>query len=207
MTEHPDIRTVRRRAYLTAHEDGLMDIGLGLVFLLFGVLQAAGMSRFNGVCWMPALFIAPAKRILTEPRIGTARFGRSRGVLALKIGLILLALGLVGFIVAASFLHSAALDAWTKRYFAPAFGLSLALFPLAGAIALGVRRFYAYAILVTAGFSLLSFRRESLAAVFLVIGMVLTVMGILVLIRFLRGHPVSPGEAGTLSGPGVDCHG
>ncbi len=75
-----------------------------------------------------------------------------------------------------------------------AFGFSLALVPLAGAIGLGVRRYYGYAVLMVACFSLLSVWREGLAAVFLVIGSVVTFTGIFVLIRFLRNNPVRETE-------------
>jgi hypothetical protein len=190
MNDQMDLKTIRRKAYLTSHEDGLIDIGLGMVFLLFGLIQWMGKSHLGGVCWMPALLIAPMKRYVTAPRIGTARFGAKSGLLKVKLALILVVTALIGFIVTASLLHSDAVDAWTRRYFAPVFGFSLALFPLAGAIGLGVRRYYGYAVLMVLCFSLISFWREGLAPVFLVIGCALTVTGGLVLVRFLRKHPL-----------------
>jgi hypothetical protein len=207
MDERTDIKTVRRRAYLAATEDGLIDIGLGSVFLLFGLVHAIGRPQLGGFCGMPALFIAPLKRFVAAPRVGTARLKRTRGIWILKSVLILFMLAVIGYVVVASRLHSISIDAWTRRYFAPAFGLSLALFPLAGAIALGVRRFYGYAALIFTGFSWLSFQRGSLTAVFLAIGAVVTVTGITVLVRFLREHPVPSHAAGNGGGAGENRHG
>lgn len=194
MNTQQDLKAIRRKAYLANHEDGLIEIGLGTVFLLFGLIQWLGRPQLGGVCWMPALLIAPIKRVITAPRIGMVRFGAKGGLFKVKLALILLVLAVIGFIVAASLLHSETLDAWTRRYFAPAFGFSLALFPLAGAVGLGVRRYYGYAVLMVVCFSLLSVWREGLAEVFLVIGGVVTLTGIFVLIRFLRSNPVRETE-------------
>jgi hypothetical protein len=194
MTPYPEIGTVRRSAWVAATRDGFIEIAAGLVFLLFGAVHAAGRPQFSGLCWMPALFVAPMKRLITTPRIGTARLRRTAGIWAVKAVLILVILAVMGYIVVAARTQSAAMDAWTRRYFAPVFGLSLALFPLAGAIGTGVRRYYGYAFLVAAGFSVLSFRRDGLTAVFLVIGTVLFLSGLAVLVRFLKDHPL-PGEA------------
>jgi hypothetical protein len=190
MGTQQDLKAIRRRAYLANHEDGLIDIGLGTVFLLFGLIQWLGRPHLGGICWMPALFIAPMKRFITAPRIGTVRFATTGGLFKVKMALILFVLAVIGFIVTASLLHSEVLDAWTHRYFAPAFGFSLALIPLAGAVGLGVRRYYGYAVLMVLCFSILSVWRDGLALVFLAIGSVVTITGILVLIRFLRSHPV-----------------
>jgi hypothetical protein len=173
----------------------LIDLCLGLVFLLFGIKVLTGNPVIAGICWMPGLLIAPLKKTITAPRIGWVRFGRTRHVLAVKIGLLALTFGMVAYIVVASLLHSPVLDAWTRRYFAIAFGCSLAMFPLAGAIALGIRRYYFHAALLAAGFSYVQYRPESLAAVFTFIGSALILVGTAVLIRFLHNNP----RAGTES--------
>ena len=190
MATVPELKEIKRKTYWSYHQDGLIELCLGLVFFVFGIYLYSGKSLMAGLCWMPGLLIAPLKRIITAPRIGMVRFGRSRNVLAFKIGLLTLTAVLVLFIIAATLLDSPALDAWTRRYFAVAFGFALALFPLAGAIALGIRRYYAHAVLLAAGFSLIQYRPDSLAAVFTGIGSVLILVGAAVLIRFLRDHPL-----------------
>ena len=194
MATVPEIREIRRKAYWSYHQDGLVELCLGLVFLAFGIYSFLGKSLMAGLCWLPGLLIAPLKRIITAPRIGMVRFGHSRYVLAIKIGLLTLTAVLVSFIVAATLLDSPGLNAWTQRYFAITFGIALALFPLAGAIALGIRRYYGHAVLLAAGFTLIQYRHDSLAAVFTFIGSVLIVCGSAVLIRFLCNNPHSVKE-------------
>jgi hypothetical protein len=193
MTPIPELKQIERKAYWSYHQDGLIDLCLGLIFLLFGIKAFTGNFLFAGLCWMPGLMIAPLKKMITAPRIGTVRFGRSRKILAVKIGALVLTAAVILFIVVATRLKSPGLDAWTRHYYAIAFGSALALFPLAGAIGFGVRRFYAYAVLLVAGFSFIQYRPHYLAAVFAAVGSVLIIAGGAVLIRFLRDNPL-PGK-------------
>jgi hypothetical protein len=142
MTTVPELKQIERKAYWSYHQDGLIELCLGLVFFVFGIYLYSGKSLMAG------LLIAPLKRMLTAPRIGMVRFGRSRNVLAFKIGLLALTAAVVLFIIAASLLDSPGLNAWTQPYFTITFGFALALFPLAGAIALGIWRYYGYAVLI-----------------------------------------------------------
>ena len=190
----PEIREIQRKTLWSYHQDGLVELCLGLVFFIFGIHLVFGGSYLAGICWMPGLLIAPLKRMITAPRIGRVRFGRTRHVMAVKIGLLALTVIMVAYIVVASLLDSPGLNQWTKRYFAVAFGCSLALFPLAGAVALGIRRYYAHAALLALGFSYVQYRPGSLAAVFTSIGSVLMLSGTAVLIRFLRNNPVERRE-------------
>jgi hypothetical protein len=188
------LKQIEKKAYWSYHGDGLIDLCLGLVFLLFGIKVLTGNPIIAGICWMPGLLIAPLKRLLTAPRIGMVRFRRSWKVKAVKIGLLTFTAAFVLFIVTAELSKSPGMHEWTRRYFAIAFGCSLALFPLAGAIALGINRYYAYAALLASGFSFVQYRNESLAGVFVAIGSVLILTGGAVLIRFLNDNPIREKE-------------
>jgi hypothetical protein len=189
----PELKQIERKAYWSYHQDGLIDLCLGLVFILFGIMVFTGNSRITWFSGMPVLLIAPLKRMLTAPRIGMVRFSHSRNILAVKIGFLALITVFVLYVAIATRLKSPGLDSWTRRYYAIAFGSALALFPLFGAISLGVRRFYAYAVVLVIGFSLIQYRPGRLAAVFIAIGSVLFVVGGAVLIRFLLDNPL-PGK-------------
>jgi hypothetical protein len=41
MEQRPELKQIERRAYLSYHQDGLIDICLGMVFLAFGLVTLA----------------------------------------------------------------------------------------------------------------------------------------------------------------------
>jgi hypothetical protein len=193
MATIPELKQIKKRTYWSYHQDGLIDLCLGLVFLLLGIQRLTGNSVIAGFFWMPFLLIDPLKRLITAPRTGMVRFSRSRNVSAFLIGFLASAVAVVLFIAAASRLGSPGLDAWKHRYFEIIFGSAWALFFLVCAIRLGVRRFYAYMVLFTAGFSFFLYRHENPTDVFIAIGSIMILVGGAVLIRFLHDHPL-PGK-------------
>ena len=104
VTNQPDLKEIERRAYMSYHQDGLLDIFAGLYVLGFGlglfmdVVWDFGM----GVIILPGGFIAvavsiwiAAKRRITMPRIGFVNFG-TRGatkLTAIFIGTMVAGLG------------------------------------------------------------------------------------------------------------------
>ena len=107
MSELTDLRQVQRRiSQLTAFEDGLFDLFLGIIFLFLSIYPVT--RELLGPEWNIALFLALvalaaagqllARRLVSQPRIGYVRTRRSRGLYALVIVtvvLVLLTLGLV----------------------------------------------------------------------------------------------------------------
>ncbi len=190
MASRPELKQIERKAYLSYHEDGLVDIGLGLVFLTFGLVALSGKSLFSSLCWMPALLIAPMKRLITVPRMGMVKFGASNKMRRVKIALLLSCAAVLLFILAAVRLESPPMDQWMHRYFLILIGTLLVAFPFFGALGLGVRRFYGYAALFAAGFAVIQLHRETLGAVFTAFGGVLILAGAAVLIGFLKKYPL-----------------
>jgi hypothetical protein len=188
MEQRPELKLIERRAYLSYHQDGLIDICLGMVFLAFGLVTLSGQSLFRSLCWMPGLLIAPLKKWITVPRMGMVKFGASGKMKRVKIALLLSCAAVLLFILAAVRLRSPVMDDWTHRYFLIFIGLLLVVFPFFGAVGLGIRRFYGYAFLFAAGFTLVCLDREMLAWVFTGFGSVLLIAGVIVLIRFLRKY-------------------
>ena len=189
MTQKIDLKKIERRAYLSYHQDGVVDVFIGLVFLLYGVVMLADKAAFIGLCWMPALFIVPAKRWLTVPRMGYVKFSPSRSVMWTKIGIMALIVGMLFFFLFVYKSRSPGLRAFLDTYFLLLFGVFLAALPLTGAVVLGVRRFYGYAVLVLVLFALANFQKYPLPVVFLILGSVLLLAGLVVLIQFLRKYP------------------
>ena len=188
----PDVKAVERRVYLSYHHDGLIDIFIGMVFLSFGIVTITGKTAFAGLCWMPSLLIVPMKRWITVPRLGAVQISRSGKVWIAKALMVTLSTGVLFLFIAAGLFHAGGVYGWMRRYFFLLFGASLAVIPLAGGVALGIRRFFAYAAALLAGFAMANFSRGSIPAVFIVLGSILILTGLAVLIRFLRRYPLPP---------------
>lgn len=189
MDSQINLRQIQRRAYLAYHEDGLVDVFVGLVFLLYGAVMLAGKTAFIGLCWMPALFIVPVKKWLTVPRMGYVKYRPSGNVLWTKIGIMAMIAGMLFFLLFVYKNRSPGLRAFIDAYFLLIFGIFLASLPLAGAVALGVRRFYAYAALILVLFTAANFQDYPLPVIFVILGSLLLLTGLVVLVRFLRKYP------------------
>ena len=60
---------LERKAYLSYHQDGLIDIIIGLCTVGFAVNMLADNATFTILGWMPVLFFAPLKNWITIPRV------------------------------------------------------------------------------------------------------------------------------------------
>ena len=109
MSQPLSVKEAERRAFQAATDDGLWDVLLGCVFLMFALapLLSAGLGDFwSAMIFLPFwglvyLGIRLVRREVVAPRVGVARFGKARraritkvvGVLAV-VNLLALALGL-----------------------------------------------------------------------------------------------------------------
>ena len=94
---------VERRTYMSYHQDGLLDIFVGVYVLLFGSgISLMTVTEFSTWFVIPAIFPAlmvpiwiSAKKRITMPRIGYVKFGsRSPNrLMAVFLGLMVAGLG------------------------------------------------------------------------------------------------------------------
>ena len=103
MSQDDQLIKLSRRAYLSYHQDGLIDILIGLGFLGFGLMMFFDNVVFNMLAWMPIIFYVPFKNRITVPRFGYVQFSSERTknlrlLLILAAGLLLL-VGLYFFAV------------------------------------------------------------------------------------------------------------
>jgi hypothetical protein len=194
-----DMKEIERKAYMTLSEDGIVDIVIGGVFLGWGLLLAVGPAGLIGLL-APLAFVMwyLGKRFITIPRVGLVipskkMEGKIRNytTLLLAFGIIVLAgvviwqmsggaslrehaLGLLGFVIAA--------------------GVSIIAFLL------NANRLYAYAVILFIVFALGESLKQSISSVdtFLVsvilAGSLITLSGLVVLIRFVRKYPLPERE-------------
>jgi len=70
MSQEKQFKDLGRKAYLSYHQDGLIDILIGLGILGFGLMMLTDSVVFNMLAWMPIIFYVPLKNRITVPRFG-----------------------------------------------------------------------------------------------------------------------------------------
>lgn len=207
MSQDSDFKKLERQAYLTYHQDGLLDIAFGLGILGIGLLFLTDASMGFFLAWMPFALYVPLKRMVTVPRLGYVEFRRrqaGKGLFFL-LGLVLLLAVVVGGI-----LLLGALSFWDGTPSEPGESIDMyvwmavsgigAVIAAGAVLALRLRRLIVYAsltaILVIAGFLL----ELNPAIYLLVLGAVVLTTGLIMLFRFLRKYPPMDGEGNHATG-------
>ncbi len=206
MNEKTSLREVERKTYMSYHQDGLIDIFVGVYVLLFGVgILLNTVTGFSTWFVIPAIFPAimspiwiSAKKRTTMPRIGYVKLG-SRGankLMAIFIGLMVTGLGTFMVITFAS--RSQAWALTVRNLIIPygmiIIGVSAAAVSSLFAYTMGLKRLYAYGLLTLAlvlpgHFITIPFEYSLLA-----IGLAIFVNGFVLLIQFIRKHPLPQGD-------------
>jgi len=201
-----DLKKLERKVWTSFYEDGIWDIYLGLLLSAIAVgafFTDAGLTEnysifgHAGILVVAVLFLWLGKRFITVPRLGTVVFGPG-GRARLTKAQILLAIscitGLAAFLLIASTVGNAAARQPVMDYIVPLFWIvnMLVLFSLA-AYFLNYRRLYIigflYAIAVPADKIMRQLFRVDLSVVaFGVPAMIILIMGVVVLVRFLRKY-------------------
>jgi hypothetical protein len=204
MMQSINLKDVEKRAFRSVHQDGLLDMFLGLLFVAFGLgpllRNEGGLSeRDTMIVYTSYVLIVLVawwlgKKFITAPRIGLVKFSRARKRKVLNVRLLLLGsvvLGLVAFALFAS---------GNEIKLAAVLGMfSLNILIVFGFMAyfLDLDRLYAYAVLWAASLpvGVLLKDRAGLGDagyVFFVTGGVVVIVGIVLFVSFLRDYPLPP---------------
>lgn len=195
MTSALDLKQLERKAYLTYNQDGFMDLAVGLFILAFGLdmLFYANFAAISPILLLGLFWLA--KRKITYPRVGFAKFSPERvrvlkkALLGIQVGLVISALlGLVAFLGFSGYLPG--LRGFFRQYSLLLLGAVMAgLFSLAGAM-LENWRLHVYAALTLTAF-VVGYLIGLHPRFFMIpLGAVITLSGLVVLIRFLRKYPL-----------------
>lgn len=201
MAKEINLKEIERKAYMSYHQDGLVDVFGGLYILGFG------LGIFMQIIWdfsfgviIPAILITTvlpiwiaAKRKITMPRIGYVNFG-TRGANKLTIVFIgTMVAGLFAFFAFTFATSQNGLRVWLDLIFqngmlVVGFG-SLAICALFG-YTMGLKRLYAYGLL--AAFSLIigHFLEIFFAHIIIALGTTVIVVGFILLINFVKKYPL-----------------
>jgi len=211
MNETISLKELERKAFRSTHQDGLWDLFLGGLLLMLGLGQflerGPGLSEGTVLAVYAAvvLLLTGAFTLLkfkvTVPRIGRVRFGPSRRVKVMKVSLVLLASVGLGFVV--FLLTAGGIIPGASGLAVPALFLvnSVVVFGAMGYY-LDLPRLYLYGWF----FGLSIFINELLRPVtpyplllaVLPFVAVMSGIGLVLFVRFLRDYPLStPGAGGT----------
>jgi predicted small integral membrane protein len=204
MTKQNTLREIEKKAYMSYHQDGLLDIFVGLYALAFGLGMIADKTlEFGFGTIMPAILIAivlpiwiEAKRKITMPRIGFVKFGTrgSNKLFALLLGLAVAGLGVFFLFTLATFQNGR--PEWIDILFQYGMiwiGLGAAVIGSLFAYTMGLKRLHGYGLLSFALFASGYFLSIPFEYLLLVIGSIIIVSGAILLAQFVRRYPLQKG--------------
>ena len=194
MSQNSELKKLGQKTYLEYHQDGIIDLILGLCTLGFGIRMATESPVFIFLSWVPILFYLPLKNRITVPRYGYVRFtsDRSRAILfslAIVIGMVFLAFFFGFYVFASGNNIPPAFDQWLNRYHMLLLGGIVAAALAGAAIFTGIRRFYGYALLFIAVIALGITLGLPAPVYVIVIGTIIFLSGVWLLYRFINKHP------------------
>lgn len=195
MSQEQDFKKLQQRTYQSYHQDGLIDIIIGLAMIGFGLMLAFDSSVFIFMSWMPIIFYIPFKNRITVPRIGYVKFSSSNLRLAMALGTgLLVMLFIVGlYLFAVSDNISFQVREWLGQYLW--LGGLVAVCFLGTALLTGITRFYAYAGLILLIFSVGTWLAIQPFFIVITSGLLIEITGVWLLVRFLVKYPLNSGES------------
>jgi len=204
VTKQDTLRDVEKKAYMSYHQDGLIDIVIGLYALAFGLgIILDIIYDFSFAAIMPAILIAiilpiwmAAKRKITMPRIGFVKFGTrgSNKLFAVFVGLMVAGLGVFFLFTVATMQNGT--PSWIDilfQYGMIVIGLISAVIASLFAYTMGLKRLHGYGLLILALFTIGYFLNLPFQYLLLAIGSVIIASGVALLVRFVRKYPLPKG--------------
>jgi len=200
-----NLQAIEKKIYLAYQNDGLWDIFLGVTLFVSGLLMKTDNAVFMGIA--PAVLIVLAaniKKSFTRPRLGFIKFSQERQFKEKKRRFVLtivltftVVLGLVNFLAFSSDID--VLSYMRDLGFMPfAFVIALVL----GSVGLlfGMHRFMLYAILIFLAFLGAHIAHSEPPVPFVFMGIIITIVGLVYLVRFMRKYPLNRTDYGQPTG-------
>ena len=152
MSDPISLREAEKKAFTTLHNDGLWDILIGSILLIFAL--APGLSSRMGDFWSSVIFlpfwgvlyllILWVRKTVVAPRLGSAQFSKGRNSRLRKLSLILVLVNALAMVLGILILVFGRTSGWL----APAlFGLMLVVGFSLGAYWVDMNRLYVYGLL------------------------------------------------------------
>jgi len=192
MTEAINLNKLERKAWTSTFEDGINDIGLGLILVVTTICQTFDEARFYlyPLFIVPVLFITAAKKYFITPRMGLVKFSRARNkkrhILYLVMTILIVILLMLTIKGLLQQLPMTPVIVGAIVFFIPC---SIAYF-------LNFDRMYIYAVLFTLSFALNEITIANTGVIasgayaWLISGIIMIVIGVVYLVRFLKKYPL-----------------
>lgn len=207
MTEQNTLREIEKKTYMSYHQDGLLDIVIGLYALAFGLgIVVDQILDINFAVIYPGIMIAivlpiwiAAKRKITMPRIGYVNIGTkgSNKIFALFLGLAVAGLGVFFLFTMMTFQNGR--PEWIEtilfQYGMVWIGLGAAVIGSMFAYTMGLKRLYGYGLLTLALFVVGYFLAVPFEYLLLFIGGVVMACGVALLVQFIHKYPLQKGAS------------
>jgi|GEM_PF-727846 len=197
MTDRSMLRAIEKRAWLRTFEHGMWDVGIGSIFLLFGLSIITEFPALAAI-WVASFYPALRQtgRKLVVPRVGQAQFrGRRKRAMAnttwILTGVAVMGLGTFLFMFwQSSAAETPAWVEWITQHFVIFIGLIWGGALAVSAWILHFPRLYAYGALMF-GSLLVTDLIEGyhLGISLTIVGGIILVTGLLLLLRFIRKYP------------------
>lgn len=204
--KEPSLKEIEKKTYMSYHQDGLIDVFVGVYILLFGSgILLNSVIDFSTWFVIPAIFpaiIVPiwisAKKQITMPRIGYVKF-RSGG--ANKLTVIFIGLLVAGLGVFMAFTFASTTQPWASAlrdlivsYSMIIIGVGAATISSLFAYTMGLKRLYAYGLLSLVLFFTGHFITIPFEYLLLTIGLAIIINGFVLLMQFIRKYPLTQGD-------------
>jgi hypothetical protein len=200
MPQSAEFRKLEQKAYLSYHQDGLIDLITGAVIICMAISEAMDSSIWNMLALLLIFAYLPLKHRVTFPRLGYVKFNVTRRGVNMRVAsavvISVLVLSLIGMLVLLFSGRSSSSPLILAVRENPALLyalLGLIGFGLAG-IVLGIPRLLVYALLSLVIMLGGHWLNLPLWSTLLLLGGTILATGAVLLIRFLRRYPSAEGE-------------
>ena len=199
MTQNINLKDIEKKVYMSYHQDGILDISLGLLIMLFGIAMYTQLIAFVGL--IPILVMGVgylAKKYITIPRMGYVNFSnackekeRRKMSFWLVLGIVFFGVVLIGL---AKINILSGLDSVLQVYPLLALAVIFSSLIIAAALMAGIDHLYAYAVLVLIVLVLCQSIYASEPPRVIFVGALILLCGLLIFIRFMHRHPLPEKE-------------
>jgi hypothetical protein len=196
MSQESDLKILARRAYLSYHQDGLIDVLIGWMVLSFGIYLLLDSSAIIFLAWFPLLSYVPIKNKLTIPRLGYVKFnGVYNQTKRTHLGIVLSCVLILSILVITVLLlgENNVLTTITplRGNGLVIYGVVVALLLLMSGLFSGIWRLTSYGLLCVALAIAGILAKLPDYLLFIVLGLVILLIGAVLMILFIRKYPLA----------------